>query len=363
MRHGSKERIAATTRFRVSPFRSLPAGKPPSCSTLLPKAPSFRTGLGRTITQAQRLVADQKRRLWHPHLVPSIKTEWPEPERRMNRLGTCPPPISSARQHKEQRMLQFLSKREKKRVHFLHIGKTGGSAIKSALKSIPETPQYSITLHGHDTSLEDIPKGDYVIFFLREPIARFVSGFYSRQRKGQPRYYSEWSPNEKEAFEHFSTPNEVAASLANKQAAAVMAMKSVRHFCHYSNWYVSFDYFESRIDDILFVGFQESLDSDFAKLKSILGIPSKINLPSDDMAAHKNPRNVDKSIDARGIAALSEWYSEDAKFIELCKEIMSCKPMYSDNKKRRAILDLLFPASYFRRWAPRKTAVRGNLRG
>ncbi|MCP3852506.1 MAG: sulfotransferase family 2 domain-containing protein, partial [Gammaproteobacteria bacterium] len=205
----------------------------------------------------------------------------------------------------------------------MHIGKTGGSAIKSVLNDFLETPKYSITLHGHGTSLEDIPKGDSVIFFLRDPVTRFVSGFYSRQRKGQPRYYSEWSPKEKEVFEHFSTPNEVAVSLANEQESAIIAMKSVQHFSRYKKWYVDFDYFKSRVEDILLIGFQESLDSDFERLKSILGIPEEINLPVDDVAAHKNPKNVDKSIDENGIEALKKWYSEDAKFIELCKEIMS----------------------------------------
>lgn len=222
-------------------------------------------------------------------------------------------------------MFQSLLKRKKQRVHFLHIGKTGGSAIKSVLKNFLETPEFSITLHGHGTSLEHIPKGDSVVFFLRDPVTRFISAFYSRQRKGQPRYYSEWSHKEKEIFEHFATPNEVAASLANKQEAAAKAMESVKHFACYNKWYINTDYFKSRIDDILFIGFQESLDSDFIKLKSILGIPEDVKLPTDDVAAHKNPKNIDKSIDANGMAALKEWYLEDAKFIELCKEIMSNK--------------------------------------
>lgn len=222
-------------------------------------------------------------------------------------------------------MFRNFLKRKKQRVHFLHIGKTGGSAIKSILNNFLETPKYSIKLHGHGTSLKDIPKGDSVIFFLRDPVTRFISGFYSRQRKGQPRYYSEWSLKEKEVFEHFSTPNEVAVSLASEQASAKMAMKCVQHFSRYSKWYVDLDYFKSRTDDILFIGFQESLDSDFERLKSILGIPEEINLPTDDTTAHRNPNNVDKSIDENGIEALKKWYLEDTKFIELCKEIMSNK--------------------------------------
>lgn len=229
------------------------------------------------------------------------------------------------RKHKGINMFQFLLKRKKQRVHFLHIGKTGGSAVKSVLNDFLDTPKYSIIFHGHGTSLKDIPKGDFVIFFLRDPVSRFISGFYSRQRKGQPRYYYEWSPKEKEVFEHFATPNEVAVSLASEQPLAIMAMESVQHLSCYNNWYVDIDYFKSRLDDILFIGFQESLDSDFFKLKNILGIPEEVKLPADDMAAHKNPKNLDKSIDANGVEALKKWYLEDTKFIELCKEIMSNK--------------------------------------
>ncbi len=45
--------------------------------------------------------------------------------------------------------------------------------------------------------LRNITEGEGIIFFLRDPTSRFVSGFYSRQRQGQPRYYSPWSSDEK----------------------------------------------------------------------------------------------------------------------------------------------------------------------
>jgi hypothetical protein len=223
----------------------------------------------------------------------------------------------------ENDMFAFLSKKRKQRVHFLHIGKTGGSAIKAVLKEFPETPRYTINLHGHSTSLKDVPKGEPVVFFLREPVSRFVSGFYSRQRKGQPRYYSEWSPKEKKVFDHFPTPGKLATSLANEEALALMAMEHILHFKRYSAWYGDFDYFESRLDDVLFVGFQESLDAGFAQLKRILEIPDEVDLPTDDVGAHRNPRSVDKTVDERGVAALRKWYSEDIRFVSLCKQFMS----------------------------------------
>lgn len=226
-------------------------------------------------------------------------------------------------------MFGFLSKHKKQTIHFLHIGKTGGSAVKYVLKDFVKTPEYSLKLHGHEITLKDIPKGDSVIFFLRDPVSRFISGFYSRQRKGRPRYHSEWSPQEKEVFEHFTTPNEIAVSLANERAEdhalAIMAMQSVQHFKPYKEWYVDFDYFESRFEDILFVGFQESLDADFMKLKKILKIPQSITLPTDDIIAHRNPKDINKSIDEKGVKALIKWYSDDYRFMSLCKGKMPNK--------------------------------------
>ena len=224
-------------------------------------------------------------------------------------------------------MLNVFSRNKKHKIHFLHIGKTGGSAVKSVLREYLETPKYSLDLHGHGTSLKDIPKGEYVIFFLRDPVSRFISGFYSRQRKGRPLCYYEWGPLEKEVFEKFVTPNQVAVSLANKQsneyALAIMAMKNFLHFKPYKKWYGDFEYFESRMEDVLFVGFQESLDNDFSKLKRILGVPQSVSLPADDITAHRNPTNLDKSIEESGVLALHKWYSDDFEFMSRCKEIMS----------------------------------------
>ncbi|SEH08286.1 Stf0 sulphotransferase [Candidatus Venteria ishoeyi] len=227
----------------------------------------------------------------------------------------------------------ILDKNKKQKIHFLHIGKTGGSALKFALKDFLETDNYSLELHGHNTSLKDIPKGELVIFFLRDPVSRFISGFYNRKRKGQPRYCFEWTSIEKELFEHFMTPNQLAISLGDEQSddheLAVMSMENVQHFKAYSNWYVNFEYFQSRIDDILFIGFQESLNSDFFALKNILDIPDHIELPSDHVTAHKNPDSLNIVINETGLLALNNWYSDDFKFIYLCQKIMLSKQIHA----------------------------------
>jgi hypothetical protein len=225
-------------------------------------------------------------------------------------------------------------KQKKKKAHFLHIGKTGGSAIKAALANHLETPKYILELHDHGTLLIDVPWGEYVFFFLRDPVSRFVSGFYSRLRKGQPRYRIGWNAQEKEVFKTFNTPNQLACSLADKNSKqhmlSIKAMKHVQHFKPYKKWYGDFEYFKSRIGDILYIGFQESLNADFAKLIYILGLPESISLPIGYIAAHRNPSNVDKSIDAGGILALQEWFAEDFEFISICKEVMSNKNIAAD---------------------------------
>lgn len=121
--------------------------------------------------------------------------------------------------------------------HFLHIGKTGGSAIKSVLEDYKAVANYRIVLHEHDTVLDDIPPGEKVFFCLRDPISRFVSGFYSRKRKGQPRYYSEWSDFERQVFETFETPNDLAEALGagthRHHELAMQAMRGgVQHLGH-----------------------------------------------------------------------------------------------------------------------------------
>ena len=118
-------------------------------------------------------------------------------------------------------------------VHFIHVGKTGGTALKAALEKHKRTAGYHILLHDHHFVFRMVPPGDSVFFFLRHPLSRFISGFYSRQREGKPRHYYPWRAGEEKAFAKFKTPNELALALssphANPRAAAWQAMRSIQH--------------------------------------------------------------------------------------------------------------------------------------
>ena len=172
--------------------------------------------------------------------------------------------------------------------------------------------------------LADVPDGEAVFFFLREPVSRYISGFYSRQRKGAPRYYFEWSKGEETAFGMFNTPNELACALSDpdpmRKLAAEKAMASIQHVrMKYAYWFDEMSYFRTRRNDIIFVGFQERLVEDFERLKLRLGLPVEIALPDDNIRSHRNPVNLDRNLDDIALRNLNFWYADDIRFYKTCQ--------------------------------------------
>jgi hypothetical protein len=232
--------------------------------------------------------------------------------------------IASRIKRKASHVIHRLQRRQF--VHFLHIGKTGGSAVKYALKNNLVSDKYVIYLHKHGVKLRSVPRGDKVFFFLRDPVDRFVSGFYSRKRRGQPRIFSPWTQEEEVAFGRFQTPNQLAVALSSgdkeERAKGQYAMKSIAHVRDsYWNWLESENYLRARHSDILLVGFQENLTQDFETLKSRLNLPDNVKLPDDDILSHRNPRDLDKALDDEALRNLRDWYRNDYRLISLCKAI------------------------------------------
>ena len=226
------------------------------------------------------------------------------------------------------RAKHFVWKAGRKRVlHFVHIGKTGGTALIDTLSRAHRTsPQYRIFFHPHHFTLHDVPAGEGAIFFLRDPITRFVSGFYGRQRQDYPRYNSPWRPGEKIAFEQFSAPQELALALSSEDPVeknnAVQAMHNIAHVnTHYSFWLGSMADLERRADDIFFVGFQEQFNNHFEELRVSLQLPDSVSLPNDQVRSHRNPDGLDRSLNEQATKNLRDWYAEDYQYYEFCKAL------------------------------------------
>ena len=214
-------------------------------------------------------------------------------------------------------------------IHFLHIGKTGGTAIKEALQK-SSMPLPNFILHDHDFKLMDVPPGEKVVFFVRDPVRRFASGFNSRKRKGLPKYHSDWTPEEEQAFQLFATPNDLAMALSHggeNQQRAEKALRAIHHVkTSYWDWFNNEEYFLARKEDIYFVGSQEQLNSHFALLKSLINLPRNLTLPTDDMNAHRNPKTMDASLSEEAIINLRKWYERDYHFLDLCKDLIGNTP-------------------------------------
>jgi len=213
-------------------------------------------------------------------------------------------------------------------VHFLHIRKTGGTAIAEALR--PIAASYGIVLHDHSTKLSDVPPGHQMVFFVRHPIPRFVSGFCSRLRCGLPRHHYEWNQAEAQAFRHFRKANDLAEALsATDREMAMRARQAMQGISHvkntYKDWFSGEQELDDRLDSIVLLGLQEKLSTDFEHLKRLLNLPETVSLPADDTLAHRTPPEFDRGLSPLAVRNLSQWYAEDIRFYEHCMRLRAAR--------------------------------------
>lgn len=209
---------------------------------------------------------------------------------------------------------------------FLHIGKTGGTAVRAALKEHNDSATDNrIAVFGHQVTFQKIVAEDrtsQLFFFVREPISRFVSGFYSRMRRG--RYGTkELKPDEIIAFEQFKTPNALAEALtaddADVKALAEHAMKSIQHVRKSLTRYIGpLSLLQSEQKRLFFIGDQKYLSSDFAVLKKAMNLGENIQLPEEDVSMHKAPDGLDRTLSETATANLRRHYKDDYPVYEWC---------------------------------------------
>ncbi len=210
-------------------------------------------------------------------------------------------------------------------IHFLHIPKTGGTAITAALTPHLATSRYELVIHGHDVALSDLPEGERFFFSIRDPVRRFCSAFYSRRRCGRPRYDYPWTADEAAAFSEFETPGQLAAGLAQPDGplrdAAVSAMNGIRLAGnHYRQLLGEERTLRDRRNGLVAVLRTESLNGDFARLRSVLGLP-QAELPVCDVEAHRNPPGLDLSMGRGERAALDDWFADDHRMLRLSMKL------------------------------------------
>jgi len=217
------------------------------------------------------------------------------------------------------------------RLHFLHVGKTGGTAIKRAMRAggVRRTPYGRLVLHRHRFTLRDVPEDDFIVFCVRDPVARFASGFYSRRDKGRPRHDVEWSPAEAKVFAAFATPEQLAGALAGddpeQRELAEFALRHVRHLSLQRRIVGPVPELRRRLDHVVFIGRQETLDADWKQLKAVLEIDRDLALPTDPVEAHRRTTPERPDFDEVQLAALRDWYARDYRLLRFCEEVRAAR--------------------------------------
>lgn len=119
----------------------------------------------------------------------------------------------------------------------LHIGKTGGSYLRSVLRHNEARWTQPLHLLGHGGTVRGSAKRfgpeRRLAFVVRDPVSRFVSAFYSRQRQGRPTYQVPWSAEEAAAFLWFEDAEDLALALGSDseraRSAALFAFEAIQH--------------------------------------------------------------------------------------------------------------------------------------
>lgn len=220
----------------------------------------------------------------------------------------------------KKRVIARLSGR--RNVHFLHLRKTGGTALKHALTPHQVTPGHMLYFHPHRITLRQIPLGDQILFVTRDPVSRYVSGFLSRLRQGAPSHDVPWRGDEEWAFSRFPSPNALALALNPRHPAhddARRAMHAISHIRFgYWEWFGDEAALEARQDDILFIGRLENFAADFEALKKPLGLPPTLLLPAD--ARGSNRSSSAPSLEPEAVEWVQRWYARDYDFLDFCED-------------------------------------------
>lgn len=214
-----------------------------------------------------------------------------------------------------------------KPVRLIHIGKTGGTALKAMLKekaSELEAKGIHFRARKHSVTMEDL-KNDGVkaiVFFVRHPVARFVSSFNSRLRQGVPRYVKWWNKEEEVAFSRHKEPNDLAEALSSDNANACLNaradMQSISHVKdQLTKWLVSPEFLEANRDILFYVGTTETMDEDVVKLFAKMGVTPPDKNP-DDETRHATPAEFSRDLSDKAVANLSQWYAKDIEIYEWC---------------------------------------------
>ena len=221
-------------------------------------------------------------------------------------------------------------------IDFLHIGKCAGNQIDNLLSQISNMRDFTFTHNWHDVKLRHIALGNPYFFSIRNPITRFFSGFYSRKRKGRPKFDVPWSNHDAKAFAFFPHANDIAESLFESDFSGKMARYAVNSIDHLRNHQI--EWFEDRgyfldLQPPVWIIRVEYFEHDFNNLLRALDIGIEIkdlDVSNDPIQIHKNDYGDSIPLSTKAIQNLEHWYLRDFYFYDSCEDWLTHRESYLD---------------------------------
>lgn len=230
---------------------------------------------------------------------------------------------------------------------FLHIGKTGGSSLKSEFQDAVDLNRAEML--GHPWSMKATqscttrqPQNKY-IFFVRAPVARYVSAWISRFRYGSPGHPEpDWTEAEKSAYGNFASPDELGCALSSSNSTtrelAVQAIQDISHTHMDLDFYWNgLENLKACISQVYFVGRTEHFDDDTSELVTRLRgdgvmLPGKFKKKSE----HSTPKAFDEleQLGSCAVRNLRLWYHKDYEIIDYLTSVGKLETSYADEVRR-----------------------------
>lgn len=203
---------------------------------------------------------------------------------------------------------------------FLHIPKTGGTAIRTAIESASDAGDGNRARYwGHQANLADLA-ADEVFFVVRDPIERVISAFYSRRRMGRPRYLSPHTPGEAATFRRWPELEPLVHDVAAGDPEALAAWCTVPHLRPLSTWLVNSELIEA--SNIKYIAELATLNREWPQIRALCGLGDDLELPSSAVASHRAPETPPELSGAARVA-LRSLLAEDYELYACCQRVRS----------------------------------------
>jgi hypothetical protein len=225
---------------------------------------------------------------------------------------------------------------------FLHLGKTGGTAfVTYASHYIP-----SIEKVDHkEVKLKSVCGHHCAVLFVRDPIDRWISGYYSRYRRGCPMHCSNWTKCETKYFQQFPNVSALAEALYDSSNDTSSGTPTSENEFYHANRMVNycvrhlqldFSFYlrdlETEYTKIGYVGLTDNLEAEFQHFVSKFNFTQILKHSFESI--HANPSNKTNVLSEKGRINLIKSLAKDYYYMDvlwkkgLIKQRLTPKPVY-----------------------------------